>query len=162
MTVESISIGNGHSPNEDRLIVQDMGTYGLCAILADGLGGLNLGDIAADIITKSIAEFLKKNYQGNAEKDVLLRAMCYADEKVREESIKNKCKMGAAVAVAIIFDHRLYCTWQGNIRVYILSNGKTSLITQDHVANIGYGRTALTRCIKGAGLREDVPSSPMT
>ena len=31
------------------------------------------------------------------------------------------------------------------------------LITKDYIADIGYGRTALTRCIKGGGLREDVP-----
>ena len=31
------------------------------------------------------------------------------------------------------------------------------LVTTDHLANIGYGRTALTRCIKGSGLRDDLP-----
>ena len=65
--------------------------------------------------------------------------------------------MGAAVAVVIVHDHHLYCTWQGNVRVYVQHDNKMSLITEDHIANIGYGRTALTRCIKGAGLRDDVP-----
>lgn len=65
--------------------------------------------------------------------------------------------MGAAVAVVIVLDHHLYCTWQGNVRIYVRHDNKLSLVTEDHIAHIGYGRTALTRCIKGAGLRDDVP-----
>ena len=38
-----------------------------------------------------------------------------------------------------------------------MHNNQLSLITIDHVANIGYGNSALTRCIKGAGLRDDIP-----
>ena len=80
-----------------------------------------------------------------------------ADQEVRRVSIEKKSNMGAAVAVAIIIDYELYCTWQGNVRIYVRHKGKTDLLTTDHLANTGYGRTALTRCIKGSGLRDDVP-----
>jgi len=63
---------------------------------------------------------------------------------------KSKSNMGAAVSAVILLDHCLYCTWQGNVRVYVRHGNKTTLITEDHIAHIGYGRTALTRCIKGA------------
>lgn len=157
MKINSFSIGGTSCHNEDSLKYVNMGLYGIGAVLADGMSGLYLGNVAADVTTRSIAEYLAKNYRGNAEKDVLLGALDYADKRVREESVNNKCKMGVAVAVAIIIAHRLYCTWQGNVRIYVRHQGKLNQITTDHVANIGYGHTALTRCIKGEGLREDAP-----
>ena len=157
MKVESFSIGSKHYDNEDRLTVQNMGVFGISAVLADGMGGLSLGDMAADVVTKSVADYIMKNYQGYGERSILHKALEYADKELRNVSIANKSNMGAAVAVVIVLDHHLYCTWQGNVRVYVLHNNKLNVVSKDHVAHIGYGRTALTRCIKGAGLRDDLP-----
>ena len=157
MKVETFSIGSRHYDNEDRLVVQNMGVFGISAVLADGMGGLSLGDVAADVVTKSVADYIMKNYQGFGERSILRRALEFADKELRNVSIANKSNMGVAVAVVIVLDHHLYCTWQGNVRVYVRHDNKLSLITEDHIAYIGYGRTALTRCVKGAGLRDDVP-----
>lgn len=157
MKVESFSIGSKHYDNEDRLIVQNMGVFGISAVLADGMGGLILGDVAADVVTKSVADYIMKNYQGYGERSILHKALEYADKELRNVSIENKSNMGAAIAVVIVLDHHLYCIWQGNVRVYVRHNNKLNLVTEDHIAHIGYGRTALTRCIKGAGLRDDIP-----
>lgn len=157
MKVESFSIGSKHYNNEDRLIVQNMGVFGISAVLADGMGGLILGDVAADVVTKSVADYIMKNYQGYGERSILHKALEYADKELRNVSIENKSNMGAAIAVVIVLDHHLYCIWQGNVRVYVRHDNKLNLVTEDHIAHIGYGRTALTRCIKGAGLRDDIP-----
>ncbi len=157
MKVESFSIGSKHYDNEDRLIVQNMGVFGISAVLADGMGGLILGDVAADVVTKSVADYIMKNYQGYGERSILHKALEYADKELRNVSIENKSNMGAAIAVVIVLDHHLYCIWQGNVRVYVRYDNKLNLVTEDHIAHIGYGRTALTRCIKGAGLRDDIP-----
>ncbi len=157
MKVKSFSIGNKSYPNEDRLAVQNMGVYGTAIILVDGMGGLSLGDLAAEVVTKSVANYLIQNYEGYAEKEVMHKALECADQEVRRVSIEKKSNMGAVIAMAIIIDHDLFCTWQGNVRIYVQHKRKTVLLTTDHLANIGYGRTALTRCIKGAGLRDDVP-----
>lgn len=157
MKVEIFSIGSRHYDNEDRLVVQELSESGIVAVLADGMGGLSLGDMAADVVTKSVADYIKRNYKGSYEQNILYDALVYADKELRNVSMTNKSNMGAAVAVAIVHDHHLYCTWQGNVRVYVQHDDKLSLVTKDHIANIGYGRTAITRCIKGAGLRDDVP-----
>lgn len=157
MKVESFSIGSKHYNNEDRLVVQDMGEYGIVAVLADGMGGLSLGDLAAEVITKSVANYITTNYQGCQERSILLNALEHADKELRNVSITNKSNMGAAVSVVIVHGHHLYCIWQGNVRVYVQHDDKMNLVTEDHLADIGYGHTALTRCVKGAGLRDDVP-----
>lgn len=156
MNVESFSIGGRSYPNEDRLIVQNMGSYGMAAVLADGMGGLCLGGIAADVITKSVIESLMETYRGDDACIYLHRALEYADQKIRQTSIETRSNMGAAVAVTIITGNKLFYTWQGNVRIYIRHEGKTQSLTTDHIAHIGYGKTALTRCLKGTGLREDL------
>ena len=153
----SFSKGSKYYANEDRLYVLDMGIYGVAAILADGMGGLSLGSLAAEVITRSIAEFLRNNYRGQKEQEMLLEALERSDNELRKVSIEKRSKMGAAVAIVIIRERKLFFTWQGNVRVYVLHEGKTTLVTSDHLVNIGYEKTALTRCIKGAGLRDDIP-----
>lgn len=157
MKVESFSIGGRSYPNEDRLIVLNMGCYGMTAVLADGMGGLSLGYVAADVITKSVVEFLMENYHGNDTCKFLYKALEYADIHVRMASIKIRSNMGAAVAVTIITGNKLFYTWQGNVRIYIRHDGEIQSLTTDHTAKIGYEKTALTRCIKGSGIREDLP-----
>lgn len=157
MTIDTISIGSKHFINEDRYVVKNLGALGVTAVLADGMGGLSLGDKAAEVVTNSLADFITKNYDGTCEKIILQKGLEYADMTLKDVSIKNRSKMGAAIAVVIMKERQLYCTWQGNVRVFVLHQHNIELITEDHIADIGYGRTALTRCVKGAGLREDIP-----
>lgn len=155
MNVESFSLGCMGRPNEDRLAVKSL-CNGIIVVLADGMGGLSLGDVAADVVTNSVTRYLLGNYHGNGGSEILRHALECADMDIRETSIRNNSNMGAALAVAIVTDCQLYCTWQGNVRIYVRHQGETKLLTTDHIANVGYGNTALTRCIKGAGLRDDV------
>lgn len=157
MKIDTISIGSKHFINEDRYVVKNLGALGVTAVLADGMGGLSLGDKAAEVVTNSLADFITKNYDGTCEKNILQKGLEYADMTLKDVSIKNRSKMGAAIAVVIMKERQLYCTWQGNVRVFVLHQHNIELITEDHIADIGYGRTALTRCVKGAGLREDIP-----
>ena len=157
MRVATFTIGSRYYPNEDSLCVRSLGVQGITAVMADGMGGLSFGRQAANEVTKSIVEFLECNYQGGSEKDILQDALEYADGAVRKLSLEKKSKMGAAVAVVIVRNGQLFYTWQGNVRIYIAHLGEFRPLTEDHIAHTGYGRTALTRCIKGAGLREDIP-----
>ena len=76
-------------------------------------------DMAADVVTKSVAAYIKNNYQGFDEQEILHASLNYSDLELRKVSLSNKSNMGAAVAVALVHDHHLYCTWQGNVRIYV-------------------------------------------
>jgi serine/threonine protein phosphatase PrpC len=43
------------------------------------------------------------------------------------------------------------------VRIYHKHNGELKLLTTDHTLDIGYGQQRITRCLKGVGLRDDVP-----
>ena len=67
-----------------------------------------------------------------------------------------KCKMGAAVTVALVIDDSLYYAWQGNVRLYKVHANEVMLLTTDHVVADADG-TFLTRCVNGKGFRENIP-----
>lgn len=157
MKVINFSVGRDHFGNEDRLKVIDIGEDAIVAILADGMGGSDSGSIAAETIVESIASFVKKQYEDCNEQQTIYKALDYANEQLAKTNTEKKIKTGAAVAVALITKQQMYYTWQGNVRIYVCNQGHTKLITNDHLVHIGYGNTALTRCIKGEPLYEDVP-----
>lgn len=124
-------------------------------IMADGMGGLSLGAEAAECVCESIAEYVSKN--SDAE-NLWQEAFKYADNKLRELSLSSHSNMGAAVTALVLTDWSFEVAWQGNVRLYIHRNKELQQITTDHVIDDGYGHKLLTRCLKGSGLRGEVPS----
>ena len=117
MKAESFSISSRIYPNEDRLIVRKIGDSCITAVLADGMGGLSLGHLAADVVTKSVTDFLIVHYQGCDEQVILHKALDYADQELRKVSIRKRSNMGTAVAVAIVTGRHLYYTWQVGCKI---------------------------------------------
>lgn len=157
MKIDSFSIKGIHYSNEDSLSVLQIADNKVIAVLADGMGGLTFGKVAADLIVNSITNFVCEHEGKLAVQNLLNQALEYADEMVSQKSLVTHSKMGAAVAVAFIDGSNIHYTWQGNVRIYLLGHGKVAQLTSDHTLDVGYGKQLLTRCIKGAGIRPDVP-----
>lgn len=158
MKIRYFSIGGKFWGNEDKGVFDFVDEDTALAILSDGMGGLSLGLEAAEVISSAIKNYVLENFRKIDNKcKLLISALHYADGELSKVSLSNRSNMGAAVAVALIYQSTLFYTWQGNVRLYMYSNGKLSCLSKDHVLNIGYGKTALSRCLKGAGLRDDVP-----
>lgn len=124
-------------------------------IMADGMGGLSLGAEAAECVCEGIAEYVSKNLEAD---NLWQEAFKYADNKLHELSLANHSNMGAAVTALIITEASCEVAWQGNVRLYLYRDNQLLQLTTDHVMNIGYGQKMLTRCLKGGGLRDDVPT----
>ena len=153
MTTELFTKGYD-SQNEDYCKV--VGVEGrTLVIMADGMGGLSLGTEAAECICEGIAEYVSKNLEAG---NLWQEAFKYADNKLHELSIANHSNMGAAVSALIITETSCEVAWQGNVRLYLYRDNQLQQLTTDHVMNIGYGQKMLTRCLKGRGLRDDVPT----
>ncbi|MBS7368428.1 MAG: SpoIIE family protein phosphatase, partial [Prevotella sp.] len=124
-------------------------------IIADGMGGLSLGAEAAECVCEGIAEYVSKNLEAD---NLWQEAFKYADKKLHELSLANHSNMGAAVTALIIKATLCEVAWQGNVRLYLYRDNQLLQLTTDHIMNIGYGQKMLTRCLKGGGLRDDVPT----
>lgn len=142
------------SQNEDYCKVVELEGCTL-VIMADGMGGLSLGAEAAECVCEGIAEYVSKNLEAD---NLWQEAFKYADNKLHELSLANHSNMGAAVTALIITETSYEVAWQGNVRLYLYRDNQLLQLTTDHVMNIGYRQKMLTRCLKGGGLRDDVPT----
>lgn len=125
------------------------------AILADGMGGLSLGREAAECVCNTLAEYLLGHL---GTEGLWQNAYTCADNKLQELSLANHSNMGAAVTALIANDSWLEVAWQGNVRLYIGKGDLREQVTSDHVIDSGYGQKMLTRCLRGGGLRGEVPT----
>ena len=153
MTTELFTKGYD-SQNEDYCKVVELEGRTL-VIMADGMGGLSLGAEAAECVCEGIAEYVSKNLEAD---NLWQEAFKYADKKLHELSLANHSNMGAAVTALIITETPCEVAWQGNVRLYLYRDNQLQQLTTDHVMDIGYGQKMLTRCLKGGGLRDDVPT----
>ena len=153
MTTELFTKGYD-SQNADSCKVVELEGRTL-VIMADGMGGLSLGAEAAECVCEGIAEYVSKNLEAD---NLWQEAFKYADKKLHELSLANHSNMGAAVTALIITETSCEVAWQGNVRLYLYRDNQLQQLTTDHVMDIGYGQKMLTRCLKGGGLRDDVPT----
>ena len=153
MTTELFTKGYD-SQNEDYCKVVELEGRTI-VIMADGMGGLSLGAEAAECVCEGIAEYVSKNLEAD---NLWQEAFKYADKKLHELSLANHSNMGAAVTALIITAISCEVAWQGNVRLYLYRDNQLLQLTTDHIMNIGYGQKMLTRCLKGGGLRDDVPT----
>lgn len=157
MKINSFSVGSRYYANEDSLIVKQLNEKRAIAVLGDGMGGLSLGKEASELIVNAIADFIYDNHESCTAEALLCGALSYADEINTKRSIETHSKMGAAVAVAYIDGEYVHFTWLGNVRIYLANSEGFNQLSTDHTLDVGYDKTLLTRCIKGGGLREDIP-----
>lgn len=154
--LKTISYSGKDKINEDYILCHKLSGNCLIAILADGMGGLSYGAEAAQIVSESIMATILNHVQDSSPEDVLRMAFDAADAAISRKCRELKCRMGAAVTVALIIDDILYYAWQGNVRLYKVRNGEPILLSTDHVATEVEG-PFLTRCVNGKGYRENVP-----
>ena len=153
---QTFSLPGKDKTNEDYTLCHRLSDKSLVAVLADGMGGLSYGAEAAKAVSESIMSTILDNIRKRSPEKVLRMAFDVADSAIHQKCRKLKCRMGAAVTVALAMGDSLYYAWQGNVRLYKAAYGKLSLLTTDHIA-AETGGTYLTRCVNGKGFRENIP-----
>ncbi len=128
--------------NEDSFIIINNtvnDSIGAIAVVADGLGGENAGEIASTLAVKSVSNYFDSvsnqditaaKIQGHLKKSILS-----AHKKVIEHTLMHSGTRGMAttLAVAWIRENRLYVSWVGDSRCYCYSNDKgLEQLTHDH------------------------------
>lgn len=153
---KTISCSGKDKTNEDYILCHKLSDNTFISILADGMGGLSYGAEAAKIVSETIMTTILEHIQDSSPEDVLCMAFDVADTAISKKCNELKCRMGAAVTVALIIDVFLYYAWQGNVRLYKVCNGELISLSTDHIV-AGEEGPFLTRCVNGKGYREKVP-----
>jgi PPM family protein phosphatase len=131
--------GLARERNEDRcgwFIPTDMALRrerGRLFVVADGMGGHQAGDVAAEIAVASINEayFLSRSWNDAASK--LRTAFLSANDSIltaaREQDHQG---MGAAVVAAVVVQDRAYVAHIGDARAYLIRGRQVTQLTNDH------------------------------
>lgn len=122
--------------------VCDLGEKGALLVVADGMGGMNAGEVASEIAIKTVKEFFTPDnitadvMKNNASIERYMNeAITAADCRIKEEAKSNpETKgMGTTIVIGWILGNRLFVSWCGDSRAYIFNpeSGLTQ-ISKDH------------------------------
>lgn len=130
-------VGCVRTNNEDNgRIVRDPrpepGHHRLLAVVADGMGGHNAGEVASALA----AETLEAAFSGFGADPgrQLQQAVVAANSRIYTESDSNPERngMGTTCTALLIQDSQAYSAHVGDSRLYLLRNGGMYLVTEDH------------------------------
>jgi serine/threonine protein phosphatase PrpC len=130
--------GRARSNNEDSVAIDEPS---LLAVLADGMGGYNAGEVASSMATEFIKAELGRwlsEASANASDADVRRAMDICVDNANRaifnaaNSNPQYAGMGTTLVVAVFRDGRLLMGHVGDSRGYRLRGGKFAQITHDH------------------------------
>ena len=113
--------------------VSDSETFNL-GVVADGVGGQTAGEVASHLTVTTIQEYFDKLPLLDDINKHLEQSILVANEAVYTASQENSEYegMSTTVAMAAIFDNRLYTAYVGDSRLYLLRDGRLIQISVDH------------------------------
>jgi protein phosphatase len=141
--VSETDTGRVREHNEDAAAA-DMDT-GLI-VLADGMGGYNAGEVAAELAIKTISKLVRDGIEraGRGEQDresglmrqsIVLRDAVRRANKIIWQTAQTQpqCQgMGTTLVAVLFYDDRVSIAHVGDSRVYRQRNGQLEQLTLDH------------------------------
>lgn len=136
--VAKTDIGLKRTSNQDSYAAGELPGSVAWAVVCDGMGGSNGGNLASSTAVKIISERISSSYRHGMSfssiRNMFMSAIIAANLSVYDMSKNNPelAGMGTTVVVAIVADERVYVAHAGDSRAYILSSGKLHQLTKDH------------------------------
>lgn len=105
----------------------------LFALVADGVGGKQAGEVAAQIAVDMLMEAVEKS-DGSDPTAVMRQALMDSSAEILARSAENAetAGMGTTATCAWIVGDRLYAANIGNSRLYLLRDGRLRRLSIDH------------------------------
>ncbi|GIK55907.1 MAG: serine/threonine-protein phosphatase [Chloroflexi bacterium] len=131
----------GGRPNmEDTIEVRPLrtalGLPLLVAMVADGIGGNNCGEVASQLAIETVFSEMEKAAVENPEQipQLLAYALKQANEAVYRAAKADKTKegMGTTATLVAIHKNKLYLANVGDSRAYLVRDGRVQQLTVDH------------------------------
>lgn len=137
-TVES-DIGRKRIVNEDRVAFLEHPDNFKLAILADGMGGHNAGDVASEMAIEEMTTYFLNTAatqlsSTEEKKQWMLEGIKIMNEKIHKHSLTNEgCQgMGTTLIAVLIEGNQCLIGHIGDSRLYYFTPQNVTLITRDH------------------------------
>lgn len=120
----------------------ELGEKGALLVVADGMGGMNAGEVASEIAIATVREWFAPDRitpEVTASRFTIEKfmndAVVAADSRIKQEGHLHKESrgMGTTIVIGWIYDGKLYVSWCGDSRAYVY-NPQTGLhqLSVDH------------------------------
>ncbi len=130
-------IGKVRHSNQDAFFAAEIERNAVFAIVCDGMGGANAGNVASETAVKIISEYIMRSYRLSMDTEstekMIKNAIESANIEIYETALKNpELKgMGTTVVIAIAEGDRAVIAHVGDSRAYLI-NDKIKQLTKDH------------------------------
>ena len=128
------SVGCIRSLNEDSYFVSEPDSKGtVFAIVADGMGGHNAGEVASEKAVKILKNDIQEKF-GESPKNILIGAVFEANKKIYEMSKKGAelSGMGTTITACVVEKNNVTAAQVGDSRLYLIRGNEINQITKDH------------------------------
>ena len=134
-------LGMVRTNNEDSFLVQKIWDNDhILAVVIDGVGGYEGGEVAAGIARNSILDYLCENREGE-KSELLKRAVVYANNRIYEERMLNPqlANMSCVLTASLIDAAKGFVSMAhvGDTRLYQYCDGNLTKLSHDH-SLVGY------------------------
>lgn len=131
-------VGMVRSNNQDSYSAGDLTSEVTWAVVCDGMGGANGGNVASETAVKVISDKLTSGYHiamnDNSVKNLIVSAIEAANMTLYSMARNNEelSGMGTTVVLAVRNTDTLYISNVGDSRIYIVSDSGITQVTTDH------------------------------
>jgi protein phosphatase len=128
-------------------------------VLADGMGGYNAGEVAADLAVQTACRLIPELAAQTEVADAMRHALAACNDRIRDHAAGNRdcLGMGTTIVACLVRDGRLHFAHIGDSRAYLLRDGHLRRLTRDHsigqqIADSGALTEAQVRHLPGRGI----------
>lgn len=131
-------IGNIRSSNQDSCYVSKLSENAVWAVVCDGMGGANGGNVASSVAVETIKEVIQNNYKDDLDKNRTVELLTDAVQQANAKLYKMQSEdsslrgMGTTVELVMVKDGFVHVVHAGDSRVYGVRGNKMQQITVDH------------------------------
>jgi PPM family protein phosphatase len=127
--------GRARDHNEDAIAIQeDDGRGYYLALVCDGMGGHNAGEVASAIAVETISSYLEQHFGERDNPELLEQAFAQASARIDEQAELNPDSrgMGCTCVMVLGVRDRIWVAWAGDSRAYQVRDAEIMQLSTDH------------------------------
>ena len=170
MTVYSYSGKGNREKNEDYIKSVQFENNASLHIVADGMGGYLYGEIASQVATDAIVQFISERYSESDISSTIQQAIVFANEQIALKRKALHAKLGTTIAGVFIRENVAYAFWVGDVQIQHFRNNELLFASESHSLinemkkngvvsskDIERYKNIVTKSLSGTPLEEFIP-----
>lgn len=129
--------GRVRTDNQDAYFAGKITDDSVFAVVCDGMGGANAGNVASELAVRHISEYIIRSYRDGMDmtdtEKTLKNAIVSANISLYDKAVNNAelAGMGTTAVAAFVKDGTAVIAHVGDSRIYLV-NGEIKQLTRDH------------------------------